>query len=128
MPAGTVSASWRSRDSLALSCAVVSARRRRERKSTLRAYGDLERPLARTPHSGSAVRRPKQHLSLLSLNRQRGRTTVRRESGIAVGVVVVLGFSSLAAAEATASSAPVLTCATVGEGAHGPAVTTIQTL
>jgi len=53
---------------------------------------------------------------------------VHRTSGLAVGLVVVLGFSSFAAAEATASTAPVLTCATVGEGAHGPAVVTIQTL
>lgn len=40
----------------------------------------------------------------------------------------MLGFSSFAAVEASATSAPVLTCATVGQGAHGPAVTTIQTL
>jgi peptidoglycan hydrolase-like protein with peptidoglycan-binding domain len=45
-----------------------------------------------------------------------------------VSLVVVLGFTSFAAAEATASSAPVRSCATVGEGAHGPAVVTIQTL
>ena len=53
---------------------------------------------------------------------------MRRASGLAVSLVVVLGFSSFAAAEATASSAPARTCATVGEGAHGPAVVTIQTL
>ena len=55
---------------------------------------------------------------------------MRRAPGLAVALVVVLGFSSFATVEATASSTPppVLTCATVGEGAHGPAVVTIQTL
>jgi peptidoglycan hydrolase-like protein with peptidoglycan-binding domain len=55
---------------------------------------------------------------------------MRRASGLAVGLVVVLGFSSFAAAEATASTSagPVLTCATVAEGAHGRAVVSIQTV
>ena len=53
---------------------------------------------------------------------------MRRVSGLAASLVVMLGFTSFAAVEATASTAPVLTCATVGQGASGPAVVTIQTL
>lgn len=53
---------------------------------------------------------------------------MRRAPGLAAVLVVMLGFSSFAAVEASASSTRVLTCATVGPGATGPAVTTIQTL
>jgi len=49
-----------------------------------------------------------------------------RASGLTVGLVLALGFSSFAAVEATAAAAPVTTCAAVGEGATGPAVVTIQ--
>jgi peptidoglycan hydrolase-like protein with peptidoglycan-binding domain len=49
-----------------------------------------------------------------------------RASGLTFGLVLALGFSSFAAVEATAAAAPVTTCASVGEGASGPAVVTIQ--
>jgi len=53
----------------------------------------------------------------------------RRKAGyVAVCLVAALAFGSFAAVGASAAPAPLSTCATLGSGAHGPAVQTIQAL
>ena len=52
----------------------------------------------------------------------------RASAVIALALVGALAFGSFAAVTASASSAPVFTCATLGQGAHGPAVRSIQGL